>query len=538
MLLLSTLIALFHLHGAAPDLIWIEGESATRSETFRNAWFDAVDRQELSGGGQIASFSEKGKPVGWAEYDFSVPAAGTYNFWIRANPCTGIDITLDHGDVKALNPDALAAEDRDNRGKTGYMPRVHQWFNVAADGTHDARTMTWYRLDPLPLSAGAHTLKFVLGGSSLNDKRFAAVDCFVLTTGAFQPNFQYKPGESATDTIVDAPGSTWPFNPGRDDFSPDALLDLRSLNEKQAGEHGYIRLSKDGNGFVRGDGQPIRFWGGCDYVQRLAHEQNSQEVLEHHARFLAKRGVNIVRLHGAIEPKGEESKVTDVDEAELDEIYRLVAAMKKAGIYALIDPYWAVSAHAKKNWGVADSGNGILTGLLFFDPALQRGYKAWLKRIYADTNPYTGIPLAKDPAVAIIQLQNEDSMFFWTMQSVQGQAKENLRKLFGEWVLKKYDSFDKAMAAWQGYKADDDDFANGKPGLFITWELTEQARNVKGHGAGREARLADQTEFTADTMANFNREITRYLRDELGCKQLINAGNWRTADQVILDDAE
>ena len=39
-------------------------------------------------------------------------------------------------------------------------------------------------------------------------------------------------------------------------------------------------------------------------------------------------------------------------------------------------------------------------------------------------------------------------------------------------------------------------------------------------------------------MFDFNREIERFLREDLGCRQLINAGNWRTADQVILDDVE
>ena len=32
----------------------------------------------------------------------------------------------------------------------------------------------------------------------------------------------------------------------------------------------------------------------------------------------------------------------------------------------------------------------------------------------------TGLPLAKDSSVAIIQLQNEDSMLFWTMQGIKG----------------------------------------------------------------------------------------------------------------------
>ena len=75
---------------AEPALLWIEGENPSRSQTQRNTWFDAVDPAELSGGAQIANFSEPGQPDGWAEYDLTIPAAGSYHFWLRANPCTGI----------------------------------------------------------------------------------------------------------------------------------------------------------------------------------------------------------------------------------------------------------------------------------------------------------------------------------------------------------------------------------------------------------------------------------------------------------------
>ncbi len=59
-------------------------------------------------------------------------------------------------------------------------------------------------------------------------------------------------------------GETWPFLPERDTFRADALLDLRSMNEKVAGQGGFIRLSDDKNSFVRGDGTPIRFWARDD----------------------------------------------------------------------------------------------------------------------------------------------------------------------------------------------------------------------------------------------------------------------------------
>jgi hypothetical protein len=39
-------------------------------------------------------------------------------------------------------------------------------------------------------------------------------------------------------------------------------------------------------------------------------------------------------------------------------------------------------------------------------------------------------------------------------------------------------------------------------------------------------------------MHAFHRETARYLREELGCRQLINAGNWKTADDLRLNDVE
>ena len=349
--------------GAEPVLLWIEGEAAHRSQTHRNAWYDSVSKKELSGGGQVASFAEPNQPDAWAEYDIQVPDGGAYHFWLRANPCTGLTWRVDGGKEIVLDAKAMQEEDKKNRRTKGYQPKVFPRWNIAVDGKADARYMTWYRLGPLDLAKGRHTLRFSLGGHEKGTKRFAAIDCFVLTTGAFTPNAYYAPGQEPKDLVAFPEEDSWAFEPERDAFADEAVLDLRHLNEETAGQHGFIRLSPDGSGFVRGDGVPIRFWGGSTYVQRHAHKENDQAILEHHARFLAKRGVNVVRLHGAILPKKQGAKVTDVDEAELDQIYRLVAAMKKAGIYTIISPYWGSSAKRLQGWDVAESGAGSLTGL-------------------------------------------------------------------------------------------------------------------------------------------------------------------------------
>jgi len=243
-------------------------------------------------------------------------------------------------------------------------------------------------------------------------------------------------GEPGTATEVSAIGR-WAFQPPRDEFSSDALLDLRFLNEKVAGQHGFITRSKDGNDFAFGDGSPLRFWAVGDG----AFDKN----LARHARFLAKRGINMVRFH---------------------------------------------------------------------------------------------IPLAQDPALAIIQIQNEDSLLFWTSQGIKGAARKELRRQFAAFAAKKHGSLEKARSAWHDAAPTPDqdgadDFTNSEAALYMVWELTQHRGN-----AGQQQRCADQMQFFTETMHNFNKMIGDFLKTGLGCKQLVNAGNWRCADNVTMLDAE
>jgi hypothetical protein len=344
----------------------------------------------------------------------------------------------------------------------------------------------------------------------------------------------FLPGVAVSADAAPAEEGRWAFMPSRDTFSPRALLDLRSLNEKTAGESGFVRRTPDGD-LALGSGAPVRFWAVDEYVQNV----EDKEALPHKARWLAKRGVNMVRVHSVLAPAGENSRITDVNQQEIDRIWRLVAAMKKEGVYTTISPYWAIPVKVRASWGVP-GGAQDAAALLFWDPTMQKGYKAWLRALYASPNPYTGIPLAKDPAVAIIQLQNEDSMLFWTMQNIKGAQLDELETLYGGWLKKKYGSLEKADEAWGGAKPGPsefqenrgDDYAAGRMGIYIVWHWTQKRTGYQAK------RLADQLEFFVETMRKFNADMAAYLRNELGCKQLINAGNWRPADAVRLFDAE
>ena len=505
---------------AADPLLWVEAEQAARKQLVANAGLNDVNPDELSGGQWLCSFSHEQEPTGTAEYTLGISEAGRYHLWVRAVGGTGLAYRLD--DAK----DAVDVA----------IDQGHDPMPVAADGNpFYPPTAAWYEPGILDLTQGKHTLTWYLGG--LKEKvRWGGIDCFVLTTGPFTPNGKYKPGEKSPEPIpAFQPGQAWDFAPAADQLDPAAVLDLRYLNEQAAGEHGFIRLSPDGNSFRRGDGAPIRFWAASPGFQ----PEVDLAARKHDAQFLAKRGVNFARLWCNLFRTTEGSKITDVDEKALDDLFKTVAAMKSAGIYLTINPYWAVSVKIQKSWGVTDPGTSCPEGLLFFEPVMQRGFKAWLKALYTTTNPYTGLPLGQDPAVAIIELQNEDSLLWWGLANIKGDAQVLLRRLFADFLKQKFGSLDRARQSWQNHPAwVPDAWDQGLPGLVHPWDLTRDARVKHGREPGFEQRAAAQTEFLARLMRQFNSEMAAYLRQELHCQQIINADNWRTADLSVTQDAE
>lgn len=328
-------------------------------------------------------------------------------------------------------------------------------------------------------------------------------------------------------SIIEAAEGVWDFVPGEDSFSDKALLDLRGMNEKQSGETGFVRLSEDGNSFVRGDGKPIRFWAiGSDIYRRTPEE------MDRHCRFLAKMGVNMVRLHTTVANAKEGAKITDVNEKEIDGIFRFIKAAKENGIYLTISPYYG-HHETPASWGLDGfDAKQRPWGAIFTDPKMQDAYKAWTRELYTRVNPHTGLPIKNDPTVAILQIHNEDSCFFWTFGSIPDAQKRKLGRKFAEWLAKEYGSLEKATARWEGAKAKLDDFEKGIVGLYGPWHMTQ---DWKG---GTAIRVRDEVHFLAQNQRDFYAEMGRSVRDELGCKQLLNATNWRTANDERLKAIE
>ena len=467
----------------AADYIWVEGEAAQAKRVTQHNWYESVKKDQLSGGAFLANY---GPQPGEATYNFDVQEAKEYTLWVRANPVANPQLSykIDAGAYQLIDLSM-------NTGNT----------NIAADDKPDMRFVAWAKGRAANLTAGAHTITFQMAGGNNNH---GMLDCFILTAVPFTPIGMQKPGEKLNRF---APG-TWSFEPDPDKYTPDAVFDWRTLNEKVAGESGYVKRTPDGD-FTLGNGQPVRFWA----VNTGVESQPGTEALEAHARHLAKRGVNMARWFGALDPKGPNAKAADVDAPKIDLCQKFVSTMKKEGIYTLITPYWAMTPKVTPSWGVQGHESGNAAALVFWDPTMQAAYKNWIKELFTRPNPYdpNKTPLAKDPAVAIFQIQNEDSMLFWTMQTVaKSPEKARLDALYADWLKKKGKTTKPQLTVDQFWNAD----KNPSPDL------------------------KDSIQFMTETMHAWNAEVARYLKEDLGCQALVNAGNWRTANETLLLDDE
>jgi len=310
---------------------------------------------------------------------------------------------------------------------------------------------------------------------------------------------------------------SWPFEVADDAFTGEELFNPRSLLCGVAGEKGWI--SHDANGaFVRGDGSPIRFWAvhtGADLGRDFAE-------VEAHARHLAKRGVNLVR-YATIFARGHENPIGHANDVEIDRFHKLVAAMKKHGIYTTASLYREVAVRAGfggyKPFGREE---GDLSGLMFWEPELQAAHRNWWRELLTRPNPYCPErkPLKDDPAFAILQTQNESSMFFWTQQGLNNNPAKKAE----------YDALNRLFKAWLA-----------ENGLPVETDLDFQFWSIDNGGDTTrtpEPRFPLTMRFAAELMRKFNTDFEKFIRGEIGCPVLINAGNWQTANQARLLDLE
>ena len=261
--------------------------------------------------------------------------------------------------------------------------------------------------------------------------------------------------------IPDGDSTGWyTFKPGADYVKPDEIS-LAGWLEKPAGKHG--RIARKGDALVYND-KAIKLWGLNVCYSSCSPDK---ELADKRAGFYAKYGVNSVRLHKYADGPGwagiqSAGSFAELDPAGLDRLDYFIAQLKKKGIYVKLSstfgvklgpadrktvPYMDEFGKAKGSKGRVATGHGSI----FLSPELQDLQIAQIVSILKHKNRYTGLTYAKDPAVAVVELFNEDSaLFYGTLGRLQ--KIPTLRKMaaarFCDWLKAKYGSKDACLTAW------------------------------------------------------------------------------------------
>ncbi|KAF0140459.1 MAG: Carbohydrate-binding CenC domain protein [Stygiobacter sp.] len=223
-------------------------------------------------------------------------------------------------------------------------------------------------------------------------------------------------------------------------------------------------VSADANGNFVLDGKQIRFWGG-NCVASGAFP--SKEVVAGVAGRMRKMGINLIRFHHIDNDWGGPSLLTGSDTRVLNPTYldlmeNFIARMKENGIF--INMNLNVSRMFKPFDGVtyADSvknyGTDYFKVITYFDPYLIMLQKEYAQQLLTHVNPYTGKALVNDPVMAMLETNNENSLYRGWKENILKPIKSGgkliyiharmLDSLWNDFLSKKYSSTANLKTAW------------------------------------------------------------------------------------------
>ena len=324
--------------------------------------------------------------------------------------------------------------------------------------------------------------------------------------------------------IAVADDGMFPFVPSYD--SPDNVVNMSHLLAAPAGKDGRIRV--EGGHFVNDKG---RFKLHATNLTGPANFPTHEEA-ERLAARLARFGINCVRLHyfdnsygtfmlpkepGILDESGETRRKLDPERRDRQDY--LIAQFKKRGIYVNVNLH--VARHLGPADGIPHGATDRNKGFNQFYPPLIALQKEYAKELLSHVNPYTGMSYLKDPVVAVVELNNEEAL--WRLYKKGGLDSRDdvygkfFKKLWSDWLVKKYGTTEKARAAWKLAE---------KPLPYLDKFRIENGDYPLVHSKRSRAPMAmkrDFYQFVTDVEHDYWTGMRAYLKNDLGLEAPVAA---------------
>ena len=234
--------------------------------------------------------------------------------------------------------------------------------------------------------------------------------------------------------------------------APQNITNIAHHLDAPAGKYGFVRVV---DGHFATDKGRIRFWGTNTCFDANFHDKATADRM---ADRLARFGTNCVRLHhldmhniwGGHNAK---TKMT-LDPVQLDKLDYFVAALKKRGIYVNLNLHVSRSLDERDGFPPDVNRPSHDKGIdNYYRPFIDAN-KKYAKDLLEHVNPYTGNAYKDEPAVAMIEINNEDSILntwggWGDLHQIQDPFLAELRRLWNEWLIEKYNDDAGLRRAWK-----------------------------------------------------------------------------------------
>ncbi len=216
-------------------------------------------------------------------------------------------------------------------------------------------------------------------------------------------------------------------------IKPGSALDFSGLFGRQETISPVV-VDRNGKLTYKADGRRLRFMCAPLVFTRPHGGFPEHKAADELAKQLKMHGYNLARLHYI-----DTSLMTgrhrdfDYDPEQVDRFHYLLAALKKQGVYWMID--------------AATSWNGAYGGVkphrfarvhhlhhdVHYDEASRAHWKEMVRTILNVRNKYTGSIILRDPALVIVTLMNESGLGFLSRKGYSDEIKEGYLR----WLIDK-----------------------------------------------------------------------------------------------------
>jgi hypothetical protein len=290
--------------------------------------------------------------------------------------------------------------------------------------------------------------------------------------------------------------------------------DLSFLLDAPAGKYGFVDIE---NGhLVLPLKRRFRIWG-VNITGGAAFPKPDEAAVA--AAHIARLGVNCVRFHfldtpwALLDAKRDDTRALDAE--KLERLDRFVAELKKRGVYSNLN--LNVGRRYTPGDGVREADLlGVGKGATYFDPRLIELQKEYARQLLTHVNPHTGAAYAAEPAVALVELVNENSLVeSWFAGRLRGAIAQKPSDVWSDVPASYAAQLTERYTAWLAANRTPEEVARIRAEAGAAAGAPVPRLDPGQFGKASKERFQAEASFYMDVERGYFKEMARFLREDL-----------------------